>query len=73
LSIPKIYTIGKFFGDVGMAKDAKEKPIGDVKLDGYRCRCGHEWLRRGSERPRVCPACKSPNWDRPKLFERPKR
>lgn len=22
------------------------------------------------ERPRVCPECKSPNWDRPKLYER---
>ncbi len=22
------------------------------------------------DRPRVCPVCKSPNWDRPKLFER---
>ena len=39
---------------------------GEVLLKGCRCRCGHEWLPRNrSERPRVCPRCKSPNWDRP--------
>ncbi len=48
-----------------MATDVTE--IGDVLLPGYRCRCGHEWLARTKgERPRVCPKCKSPNWDRPK-------
>ena len=44
------------------------KPIGMVTLRGCRCRCGHEWLPRGDEKPRVCPKCKSPNWDRPKRF-----
>ena len=42
-----------------------EKPLGMVPLLGCRCRCGHEWLPRGGEKPRVCPKCKSPNWDRP--------
>ncbi len=53
--------------------DAKkgEKPIGMVPLTGCRCRCGHEWLPRDpDDKPRVCPKCKSPNWDRPKKFER---
>jgi len=41
--------------------------IGMVTLEGCRCRCGHEWLSRvKGEKPRVCPKCKSPNWDRPK-------
>jgi predicted Zn-ribbon and HTH transcriptional regulator len=45
--------------------------IGEVKLIGYRCRCGHEWLARNkSEKPRVCPKCKSPNWDKPYKFRR---
>ncbi len=46
----------------------KELPIGNVKLDGYRCRCGHEWLARvkGTE-PTVCPKCKSPRWRFPKI------
>lgn len=57
------------------AKEAN-KPIGLVKLDGARCRCGWEWLPRVNEqsgereRPSVCPRCKSPRWDRAKLYER---
>ena len=48
-----------------------ETAIGEVWIRGYRCRCGHEWLNRGAtERPRVCPKCKSANWDRPKRWER---
>jgi len=52
-----------------MAK--KPQQLGMVMLPGCRCRCGHEWLPRGpDDKPRVCPRCKSPNWDRPKKFER---
>ena len=54
-----------------MAKAKQE--IGMVLLPGCRCRCGHEWLARSAERPHVCPKCKSPRWDQPKLFERPAR
>ncbi len=46
--------------------DTERNGIGIVLLEGGRCRCGHEWLPRAKgERPRVCPKCKSPNWDRP--------
>jgi len=32
---------------------------------GWRClRCGHTWRPRQTERPRVCPLCKSAYWDR---------
>ena len=50
----------------------EEKPIGMVPLQvvGCRCRCGHEWLPQAGERPRVCPKCKSANWDRPKRWTR---
>lgn len=52
-------------------KPAKGQEIGVVPLMGCRCRCGHEWLPRDKdERPRVCPKCKSANWDRPKKFTR---
>jgi len=57
-------------------KPVEEKAIGFVTLTGCRCRCGHEWLPHGNnepggfERPRVCPKCKTPNWDRPKRWER---
>jgi predicted Zn-ribbon and HTH transcriptional regulator len=48
-----------------MAKASEQ--IGMVLLQGCRCRCGHEWLsREKGEKPRVCPKCKSPNWDREK-------
>jgi len=51
----------------------KKLAIGMVMVMGCRCRCGHVWLPRDLEdKPRVCPKCKSPNWDRPKLFERNK-
>ncbi len=52
-------------------KADKQPEIGMVQLTGCRCRCGHEWLPRDKdEPPRVCPKCKSANWDRPKKFER---
>ncbi|MFN2543331.1 MAG: hypothetical protein ABR600_02000 [Actinomycetota bacterium] len=36
-----------------------------IEVNGYRCaRCGHEWVPRKAEHPRVCPRCKSPFWDR---------
>ncbi|HEV3258372.1 MAG TPA: hypothetical protein VG013_15945 [Gemmataceae bacterium] len=54
-------------------KKAEPKAIGMVSLTGCRCRCGHEWLPRGPEKPRVCPKCKSATWDRPKLWEHPKK
>lgn len=53
-----------------MAKKTDDKPIGMVQLLGCRCRCGHEWLPRRGERPTVCPHCKSPRWDKPKMYER---
>ena len=47
---------------------AQSQAIGLVTLNGCRCRCGHEWLpREKGNKPRVCPACKSPYWDRPRL------
>jgi len=33
----------------------------------------NEWYPRNTnERPRVCPECKSPNWDKPYKFRRTK-
>lgn len=44
--------------------------IGAVKITvlGCRCRCGHEWISQEKDRPRVCPKCKSANWDKPKKW-----
>ena len=36
-----------------------------IKMDGYRCEaCGHEWVPRSTERPALCPKCKSLRWDK---------
>ena len=46
---------------------------GVFQVTAYRCRCKHEWVARDlrqTERPRVCPKCKSANWDRPYQFRR---
>ena len=57
-----------------MKKNDDSSTLGMVPLVGCRCRCGHEWLPRDkNEKPRVCPKCKTPNWDRPKLWERAKQ
>jgi DNA-directed RNA polymerase subunit RPC12/RpoP len=40
-----------------------------LKQKGYKCnRCEHEWVPRKSTEgePRVCPACKSPYWNKPR-------
>ncbi len=55
-----------------MAKAIQE--IGMVLLQGCRCRCGHEWLPRNkAEKPRTCPKCKTPRWDKPKQTSEPLR
>ena len=39
-----------------------------IEITAYRCRCGHVWANRdlhSNVRPRVCPKCKSANWDQP--------
>ena len=49
---------------------AREVLIGMVKVNGARCRCGHEWMPwKKGDRPKVCPKCKSPNWDVPKRVD----
>ena len=34
---------------------------------GYKClRCGHQWVPRKKDYPRICPKCKTPYWDKEK-------
>lgn len=30
-------------------------------------RCGHKWIPRHENRPKICPKCKSPYWDRERV------
>ena len=53
--------------------DVENGHPGTFTVTAYRCRCGHEWVPkdlRQTEPPRVCPKCKSYNWDRPYQFRR---
>lgn len=42
-----------------------------IQLDGYKCeRCDHEWVPRDkTEKPTICPKCKSPYWDKPRKVD----
>lgn len=46
-----------------------------VTLAGFRCeRCNHEWRPRDKAKdPTVCPKCKSPYWNTPRLADRGKK
>ena len=52
-----------------MLKTSRKMAKIKITVEGYRCeRCGHEWIPRQPEQaePTVCPACKSPYWNKPK-------
>ena len=51
-----------------MVKKKEKEEFGyKVLIEGNRCyRCGHTWTQRDEEKPRICPKCKSPYWDKPK-------
>jgi predicted Zn-ribbon and HTH transcriptional regulator len=39
----------------------------NVFILGNKCfRCKHKWVQREKEKPRICPKCKSPYWDKEK-------
>ena len=46
----------------------KKESVGyNVLILGNKCyRCGHKWVQREEDKPRICPKCKSPYWDKPK-------
>lgn len=40
----------------------------ETKVTGFQCeRCGHVWVPKSERRPTICPKCKSPYWDKPRL------
>ena len=45
----------------------KEEAGYNVLILGNKCyRCNHKWVQREKDKPRICPKCKSPYWDKPK-------
>ena len=56
-----------------MTTDLKAPGAFEMTITAYRCRCGYEWASRklgDTTRPRVCPKCKSANWDKTRKYER---
>lgn len=47
----------------------KLRPNGaHILITGNRCRCGYEWRPKNMDLGcKVCPKCKSPYWDRPRM------
>ena len=42
--------------------------MAEITIKGYKCeRCEHEWTPRIDIKPIVCPKCKSPYWDKPRV------
>ncbi len=42
-------------------------------MEKTKCkRCGHEWIKR-QDVPIVCPKCKSPYWNKEKIYESKKK
>jgi DNA-directed RNA polymerase subunit RPC12/RpoP len=44
--------------------------MGKTMLEGYECeRCGHKWIPRATteDEPTICPKCKSPYWNKPRV------
>jgi len=40
----------------------------EITIKGYKCeRCGREWTPRQEGIPMVCPKCKSPYWNKPRI------
>jgi len=38
----------------------------------FKClRCGHDWASK-QDHPTICPGCKTPYWDKPKINNRRK-
>ena len=47
-----------------------------ITIDGYLCeRCEHEWVPRSTTEgdPTICPDCKSPYWNKPRINEAKKK
>ena len=46
------------------------RSMAEITLKGFKCeRCGHIWVPMSEDKPRGCPKCKSPYWDKPRSAE----
>jgi len=41
-----------------------------IKLTILECnRCHHTWIPRSQKKPKVCPKCNSPYWDKKRVYK----
>lgn len=62
--------IRQFVENLGLIQPGPARRPRHVRTGTHRCtRCSHGWQQRAPEegRPKQCPACKSPYWDRPRV------
>jgi Zn finger protein HypA/HybF involved in hydrogenase expression len=62
-------SLGRTPEELAFARSYLEKRSGGPQITPAVCtclRCGHTWTQRSDERPRICPKCKSPYWDKPR-------
>lgn len=52
--------------DLDALIEGQRKSEADYLSMLFCSRCSHEWYPRTAVKPRVCPKCKSPYWDRPR-------
>lgn len=34
------------------------------KIDLHCMKCKHDWKQRGKKKPKKCPCCNNPNWNK---------
>ncbi len=48
--------------------ERRSERMPEVTITAFKCeRCEHIWLPKSDRRPTICPKCKSPYWDKPRL------
>ena len=47
------------------SREDAEKMLGALQPN-LCLRCSHEWRSKTTEKPTICPKCKSPYWNKPK-------
>ena len=51
----------------GLKIVAERGSLVELRMLGFRCeRCDHAWIPPNPAKPKVCPKCKTPYWDRPR-------
>jgi predicted Zn-ribbon and HTH transcriptional regulator len=52
-----------------LQRPERAENMGEIMMAGFQCeRCEHKWVpREEGQVPTVCPKCKSPYWNKPRV------